>query len=286
PHKAGTPKGQKVESDEPNAPKPVMKPTRKKNPDEERKGVYEEYMEGHPKFPRMYPLASVQDKTKLQSKREDIRAMKRMFDEGYNAVRLSGKKIRPKMVVINYVFILLSILKIIGTFAFFISQVLMYQLPIFNGENVSTDFLFRVMRNASALSMAFQVTLLIADGILIQQMCKQDTRSLVWMFGISSLLTIFILLLSGFQVSSFSNLTNLVSSLIGSYLAVSSHPLTSSSILFTQFECCGFDGPLNWHQEKVFEWESPITGSNLTLQQNFTWVEECSDQYNREKYDN
>ncbi|GMS89743.1 hypothetical protein PENTCL1PPCAC_11918, partial [Pristionchus entomophagus] len=75
-------------------------------------------------------------------------------------------------------------------------------------------------------------------------------------------------------------------SLVGSYLAAADFPMNTSAELFEEYGCCGFDESLDWHKEKIFEWNSMLTDTKMTIQQNFSWLDQCADKMNKEPYDN
>ncbi|GMT04362.1 hypothetical protein PENTCL1PPCAC_26536, partial [Pristionchus entomophagus] len=115
---------------------------------------------------------------------------------------------------------------------------------------------------------------------------KQDSKKLIWVFGISSCLTFFILTLSVINLLIGYRSLAAATCLVGSYLAAADFPMIASAELSMQYGCCGFVESLDWHKEKIFEWNSMLTDTKMTIQQNFSWVDQCADQMNKGPYDN
>uniref|UniRef100_A0A914Y9F5 Uncharacterized protein n=1 Tax=Panagrolaimus superbus TaxID=310955 RepID=A0A914Y9F5_9BILA len=46
-----------------------------------------------------------------------------------------------------------------------------------------------------------------------------------------------------------------------------------------QFQCCGFDGPKDWHKRIMFSWEEPGIEEDRTLAYPLHWLEKCASSY-------
>ncbi|KAF8386313.1 hypothetical protein PRIPAC_75455 [Pristionchus pacificus] len=242
--------------------------------------------EGVPKLPKMNPLTNEPHKQRPEARREEVRAMKRMFDEGYNAVRDSGPRDRPRLVVLNFLFFIVSIVKVFSNLALLAARFMVLLWATFNDENTSSNFFYRVIVDGSMVTLFFQLFLIFADCFLIYAMFKQDSKKLIWLYALSFCLTFFVLTLGALNLAIGNRSVLLAEGFIGSYLAASTTPMESARKLFEEHNCCGFNDPLDWHKEKLFEWDSELTNSRMTIQQNFSWVDECMQRENRKPGDN
>ncbi|GMR32774.1 hypothetical protein PMAYCL1PPCAC_02969, partial [Pristionchus mayeri] len=242
---------------------------------------------GVPKMPKEKPLANEPLRKRPEARREEVRAMKRMFDEGYAAVRDSGPRTRPRFVVLNFIFLVLSVVKMLSNLGLLISRIIFLEnFGKLDETNSASDFAYRAIYNGAALTIFFQIWLVAADAILIFRMFKQDSKDIIWVYGLSSSLTFFVLILCCFNLMIGYRSLPVASSMVGSYLAASNGSVSAARDLSGEFDCCGFNSPLDWHKQDVFQWDSVLTDTTMTLQQNFSWVDECSEKKNKDPSDN